>query len=430
MTTTAVNADPERQQRGLVIAATMPIQRDGDMFSVPSQGRAGKYRVDGSAKTCSCPDFELRQTACKHVYAVEFVLRRETTVRPSGETTVTETAAVRVTYAQNWPQYNKAQVSEKEHFCRLLHDLTATVPTPAQQGAGRRRTPLSDMIFAAAFKVYSGFSGRRFQTDLRNACDAGMLTRVPAYNTVFDVMQLEALTPILHDMVTATAKPLAALETQFAVDSTGLGTECFYRHYSAKYGKDRERRDFLKLHASVGTRTNVIAAVSITDRNCNDSPELKPLAEQTARDFEMKELSADKAYSSHRNLELVEQLGATPFIAFKSNATPEWRSHKRPPSRTWAKLFHYFELNRDEFLTHYHRRSNVETTFSMLKRVVGDTLRSKTRVAQVNEALMMVLCHNIRCLIHEAYELGIAPMLEQYACPAIQEPARQLVPVP
>lgn len=46
----------------------------------------------------------------------------------------------------------------------------------------------------------------------------------------------------------------------------------------------------------------------------------------------------------------------------------------------------------------------------MLKRCVGATLRSKTRVAEINEALLMVICHNIRCLIHEMYELGINPV--------------------
>lgn len=42
---------------------------------------------------------------------------------------------------------------------------------------------------------------------------------------------------------------------------------------------------------------------------------------------------------------------------------------------------------RDEFLAHYHKRSNVESTFSMIKRKFGDFLRSKTDTAMVNEAL-------------------------------------------
>ena len=89
MTTTALPLD-ERQQRGLIIAATAAIKQGADgAWVVPSQSLNGKYRVDLNAKTCSCPDFELRQLACKHVYAAEFVSRRETTTRPDGSVTVT-----------------------------------------------------------------------------------------------------------------------------------------------------------------------------------------------------------------------------------------------------------------------------------------------------------------------------------------------------
>jgi len=57
----------------------------------------------------------------------------------------------------------------------------------------------------------------------------------------------------------------------------------------------------------------------------------------------------------------------------------------------------------------YHRRSNVETTFSMIKGKFGDKLRSKTRTAQTNEALCKILCHNICCLIQSMYELNLKP---------------------
>lgn len=61
-------------------------------------------------------------------------------------------------------------------------------------------------------------------------------------------------------------------------------------------------------------------------------------------------------------------------------------------------------------VAHYHKRGNVESTFSMIKRKFGDSLRSKTSTAQVNETLAKVLCHNVVVLIHEMYELGIAPV--------------------
>src|SRR5208282_3814325 len=126
-----------RQQRGMEIAATMNLEKRADgTWSVPSQSLKGRYSVNPEAKRCTCPDFEERQLPCKHVFAVDFVLKRET-VTEGERTSVTETASVRVTYPQNWPAYNAAQTTEKAHFAELLHDLCATVPN-IEQANGRK----------------------------------------------------------------------------------------------------------------------------------------------------------------------------------------------------------------------------------------------------------------------------------------------------
>jgi hypothetical protein len=66
-------------------------------------------------------------------------------------------------------------------------------------------------------------------------------------------------------------------------------------------------------------------------------------------------------------------------------------------------------LNRDEFLRHYHQRSNVESTVSMVRRKVGDSLRSKAPTALVNETVAKLLGRNLVVLVHETHELGIDP---------------------
>jgi len=75
----------------------------------------------------------------------------------------------------------------------------------------------------------------------------------------------------------------------------------------------------------------------------------------------------------------------------------------------WTRMYHYFAYNRSSFLDHYHRRSNVETVFSMIKSKFGDSLRSKSDVAQFNEVLAKVLCHNICVVIQAIHELGLEP---------------------
>ena len=86
----------------------------------------------------------------------------------------------------------------------------------------------------------------------------------------------------------------------------------------------------------------------------------------------MRELSADKAYLSNDNLTAVEEVGAVPYIPFKNN------SRGTGNSDAWRHMWHTFEARNDEFLAHYHKRSNVESTFSMVKRKFGSSVRAKT----------------------------------------------------
>src|SRR4051812_31420638 len=124
MTTTEPATTP-RQQRGMVIASTMKVQRmKNGGWRVPSQSFVGNYTVWNAAagKACSCPDFEERQLPCKHIFAVQFTLFQQTSEDLGGSTvTTTTTATARFTYSQDWPAYNAAQTTEKATFLRLLH---------------------------------------------------------------------------------------------------------------------------------------------------------------------------------------------------------------------------------------------------------------------------------------------------------------------
>jgi transposase len=97
-----------------------------------------------------------------------------------------------------------------------------------------------------------------------------------------------------------------------------------------------------------------------------------------------------------------------PYIPFKSNSTAGMtNSTYSAKSSVWTRMFHFYNLHREEFLQHYHKRSNVETTFHMIKAKFGQRLRSKTLTAQINEALCKVLCHNLCVVIQSTHELGI-----------------------
>jgi transposase len=153
-----------------------------------------------------------------------------------------------------------------------------------------------------------------------------------------------------------------------------------------------------------GVKTNIVTSIAITDGNSNDSPQFGPLIRKTARGFEIGEVTADMAYSSRLNLQTVANVGGKAYIPFKKSATG-----KAGGSTLWKKMYHYFQLNREEFMEHYHKRSNIEATNAAIKRKFGETLKSKNPTAQVNELLAKIVAYNLTVVIHEMYENGINP---------------------
>lgn len=129
-------------------------------------------------------------------------------------------------YRQEWPAYNAAQVNEKAKFQLLLHELCRGIEEP-YQGMGRRRLPLADVIFASAFKVYSTISGRRFNSDLRDAYEKGYLTKMPSYNSMFDYFGYQSVTPYLKQLIMESSRPLSEVDWDFAADSSGLSTSVY-----------------------------------------------------------------------------------------------------------------------------------------------------------------------------------------------------------
>ena len=63
------------------------------------------------------------------------------------------------------------------------------------------------------------------------------------------------------------------------------------------------------------------------------------LLQSTAKNFDVKKVSADKGYTGRENHEAIAKIGETPFIAFKHNATGG-------VGGVFGKMFHYFQFKR------------------------------------------------------------------------------------
>ena len=401
------DGDAGRRKRGKAIAALVTIGKNKLGYAIPSQSGAGSHTVnlgDENSPFCTCPDFEERQKPCKHIYAVRYAIMRDEGL----DDDTPEIKDVPVKYGQSWSAYYRAQVNEGADFVRLLRELCGTVEQPPHTN-GRPRLPISDMLFSVAYKVYSTMSTRRFMSDIRDAETKGLMDCVPSCTSVFRYMEDAALTPLLKSLIQQSALPLREVEHDFALDSSGFATSIYHRWLDHKWGRPIKEAVWVKMHLMCGTSTNIVTDAEVATTATADSPYLEPFVNKTAENFEISEVSGDKAYLSKKNFRVIEAVGATGFIPFKTNSVGHNPKSHGKRDHLWEKMYNYFIYRRSEFLEHYHKRSNVESTFSMIKAKFGPSVRSKTPVAQINEALAKVLCHNIVVLVHSIYELGIAP---------------------
>jgi transposase len=312
----------------------------------------------------------------------------------------------RQTYPQeDWSLYRKSQRHEKEYVKRLARGLCVRIPQPPRTpGRGRNRRLRSDLAYEAIMKGYTNLSGSRLISDLNECFDDGYLVKVGHENSIHNFLASDETTPLLISLIEEAFIPLGAIENgQYAIDSTGMSPCIFDRYYSIRHEGVVARKQYLKLHIMAGVTTHGIATAKVTTASEQDSPQLVELLTRTRKGNDVRELSADKGYSKISHHALLEELGIAAFIRFKDDAV----IHADPDA--WSRNLAEFLLRRNQWLSHYHRRSNVETVFSMLKGKFGASIRAKRPRSQINEVLCKCLAHNLCCYVKAIFMSGLAP---------------------
>jgi transposase len=314
-------------------------------------------------------------------------------------------------YQQDWPAYDAAKTNEDVLFKQLLSELLLlTVKPSTAKRNGRKGFDTRTKIFSMCIKEYYKSDLRKTTSILKELQHVNIIGKAPSYKSIDNFFNDHSLNRLLDTLILITALPLALVEKTGAMDSTGMSVHKYDSWQQHKWGTQTARtKCFRKLHAVVGTTTNVFISVDVTLKSVADVTMLRAVVSDRPRYFEhMHDFVADKAYSSRDALDFLHELGLTPLIPFKrtSSSTPKG-------SRIWREMFGFFHTEPEEFLERYHQRSNVETTFHMLKMRFGDYLMTKNFVANQNEIKVRVLCHNLCVLIQEAAERGIITRFDE-----------------
>jgi hypothetical protein len=437
-----------REQRGRQIAKRGGIRKIGARYVVPAQtanSNVPTYVVDVVEQTCTCKDFELRALPCKHYEACLFMLVwQEESVNV--ETIEVTPPKNKQQSKQNWPAYNRSQTTERPRVPKMLHALFQGVPDQEREAGTPGQKPIRDReaAFGLVMKVYTGLSGRRAEGDMHSYVAQGFLSRAWDANTLFRAMESPAMTPILIWGIEESGGVLAPVANEagrIVVDATGIRTPVrrvrdekevvierwFDQKHKGEKGEkgaeQRERRfihDWVKLHIASDALTNIVTAAKVTPsigKGTGDTTQFDELINVTAKRFQIKEVCADMGYLDKDNLATVAALGAVPFVPFTTTHQRRKEKNMENPSEHWRRMWSYFDLKKEEFLKHYHQRSNVEATFGAIKQKFGGSVRSKKFVAQQNEVLAKVLLWNLTCIIQAIEELGVAAEFSRLVMP-------------
>lgn len=390
-----------RERKGITLAATKTIAFQDGRWLIPSQTTQNKiYRVrfGPDEYSCTCADFEVDETYwCKHLYAVRSHLEgRGNLPAPKPR------SPARKKYPRQWPEYNEGKANEPSKFKRLLFELCRGLPTPKPgKKGGRPRLPLADLVYAAVTKVYVGSASRQLTSHKREAHEAGFISQIPRASSVLNFFSSPDTAELLKDLIGLAAAPLNDVEDGvFATDSTTFSLPLFKKWFDKEKGGVQVKRLTVKCHLFCGVKTNVIAAATFTKGHELDGREFPTLLHNASKRFRIVEVSADKAYNSVDNFKAVQEVGATPFIPFRHNASGYSGGY-------FEEMYHFYRLRNKEFRERYLLRNNAESTASMLKRRFEGVLDSRTDPAIENEVLCRVLVHNLCRVIQSHFELGI-----------------------
>jgi len=163
-----------------------------------------------------------------------------------------------------------------------------------------------------------------------------------------------------------------------AVDSTGFELESksyYYRNIQNSNRKQKTKR-YMKLSIAIDADKQLIMNYKIRRKLRHDTKDFKYLL----NDLNIKQVVADKGYDDRKLRRFViNKLKALPVI----------------PVRNYKNFYGYLVGKKRINGKDYHKRSKVETVFSVIKRKYGSVLRNRSYATQKVELTSKLIAYNL-----------------------------------
>ncbi|MDE1861487.1 MAG: IS5 family transposase [Thaumarchaeota archaeon] len=233
-------------------------------------------------------------------------------------------------------------------------------------------------------RQYERKSYRRFVEFLEEAFGVvGFLglSRIPHYTTL-----QKAAARLRHGMLLKILESFLAYcqvsRMLAGMDATGLSHGQASYYYTKKF---KLRRKFVKITICADLRQQIVCGIKIRHRRRNDMYDFTPLLRKLTGLASVGTMVADRGFDSEQNHVDAGKLGVERCII-----RPRYENLK--PSKTRGE--HRRRMKRRFPWKTYHQRSKVETIFSVIKGMLGDSVTSRNIVTQNRETLYRVIAYN------------------------------------
>lgn len=284
----------------------------------------------------------------------------------------------------------------------------------------RKDFTLPQMFACLVIREMMRLSYRKTETLLRDGfvwlADIRM-NKVPDHNTLWRAFGALCVPRKLNGMLDVQAqlfheaRQLKLRDKPLALDSTCYEHHHRSRHYerrcrrmdltpgskfgrksklSANKARAREHRRMPKLALAGAASCHRILSARVHLGSGSDAPDFAPLLKDACRRAPVKTAVADSGFDSEQNhCRARQDLGVRSIIPAQAG-----RPSDKPPAGHWRRhMRRRFARKADRNI--YGQRAQAETINSMLKRNVGDALRSRLKSRRINEMLFRAVVHNI-----------------------------------
>ena len=162
--------------------------------------------------------------------------------------------------------------------------------------------------------------------------------------------------------------------------------------------KNNNKKWYLKIHIAVNIKTKKILSMNVTDEHVHDGKVLSGLVDEVIKSDSMisiGKLFADGgAYEGNNIFRYLSDNGILPCIKVRKNARVRWKKGKNI-LRNLAVIAQRNDLQRwKDSIVSYGQRWIVETVFSSMKRMFGESVYSARLKNMIQEMMLKASLYN------------------------------------